>query len=157
MRARNLSRIVLLLVLVLAVGFFGYSLYKFVYLPPFISTLTLEVIDGPSAEVLEEMVEANSQRTFIYFANTNPVPFYFLGPGENRRRELNVSNIYDFPIHVSAKIDGNLSSFVVLSESEFDLSAREERLLFVDVIVPKGAVAGDYLSKLTFSMSRRFD
>lgn len=154
MRKRHHAKKLLAVLLLASLAFFSYGLYSYIVLEPVVHTLYLDVIEGQSIDVLEDFEQSKAKSVYVYFAHTNPVPFYFLGRGENRSREVIVSGIYDFPVEVDASVEGPIAPMVRLSERSFTINPGEEHVLKVDVIVPLGAIPGNYTGKLVLSRRR---
>ena len=154
MKKAHHARKLLAALLLASFALFGYGLYSYFVLEPIMHTLYLDVIEGQSIDVLEDFEQSKAKSVYVYFAHTNPVPFYFLGRGENRTREVIVSGIYDFPVEVDASVEGEIAPMVYLSERSFTVMPGEEHVLRVDVIVPLDAVKGNYTGKLVLNRRR---
>lgn len=154
MKKAGRAKKLLAALLIASFALFGYGLYSYFTLEPVTHTLYLDVIEGQSIDVLEDFDESKAKSVYVYFAHTNPVPFYFLGRGENRTREVIVSGIFDFPVKVDASVEGLISPMVHISERSFTVAPGEERILRVDVVVPPDAKTGNYTGKLILSRRR---
>lgn len=157
MKSKHKSMVKVIGLVLLLIGVVAFSVrsgYHFLYPVQMKNTIYLEVWSDEAIKNMEEVKRSGAKQVFIYFQNFNPIPFYYMGRGESRMRKLTVNNVYEFPIHVDTGIEGNMSSFVMVSESSFELNPGKNKTIEITVSVPPDAQIGNYTSVLSLDVRR---
>ena len=77
-------------------------------------------------------------------------------PGGVSRRETVLKNNYGFPVYISAKITGNVSGFVSVSDNNFILMPDETKSLTFYLKTGKETPRGEYMGEAKMCFYRAF-
>ncbi len=70
-------------------------------------------------------------------------------PGSMAKRDLNISNFYDFPINVIVKIEGSIAPYASVSDNSFTLDPGEEYVITYYIRTTTDTPTGNYSGKTT--------
>ena len=132
--------LVLLLTLFLILVCIGILLYPS-YIIIDVRTLGMEL-------KVEDAVGFKLDNDAIYFGATKP--------GGMSKRNINMSNDYDFPLSVSINIKGNISEFVSVSENHFVLMPAEQKIITYYAVTNKNTEKGVYTGITSIMFRRAF-
>jgi len=123
------------------------------------STLTLVIYSTthPRLDIQKRKIDVRVEDKVGFDVGTDAFHYGIIGPGNSGFRQFEVTNKKDFDMLVRITFEGEIASWMSVSEKEFLLKPGERNGLTLTMIIPEDAVYGNYTGELVSVFLRADD
>lgn len=153
---RHKKQIGVLILLLLVVSLWaGYRLYSRLSMPPIVEIshpIQVEIVTDKNL-TMEEALNVNQTRQKVIIIPAGTLYFYTLSPGLNLSKEVNITNIFDYPVRLETSFSGNVSQFMSATIVNQIIEANAKEIITLTLAVPRENIqSGKYAGNFTIRL-----